>query len=779
MIRKSISISNRKYVKFTSLSPACNNNGMMIDRCLPYCYRNRANIISSRRINSCNGSSGSILTSFFSTNPSYDDDIEDDELDNDDAETTTWIKRSPGINNLSSTNYTSNSGGSSSYYQYEVSRSPPSPQTRPGLGSYTDRKQYDLEEDGSLLNLLNNNDSSTNQHQHQPRLDHSQRDRYNRTEEEDKEGSLLNLLNTSQSNSSSTYTTPISPRHYMPQSNKNEDEHAKINSFLGLLGGKTSIDEKVVVDNDNRKEGGEGSLLNLLGNVSDESLLYPTLNGYQQQQQQQQIEEEDDSSMLDLLASPPSTSTNSSNTKCYKHLQSLQLQLELESLTQSTTKQLEIYNSARDRSDYNTIPVVKRALDDWYSELNEIIEIEQWLYLNGDNNTSSDVSLLNTNDNDDIDDNNNTNYEDEEEVQTTRQRKVRDRSIYGPLLCLLPSRKLSVIVANSVLSASLSDKHGYIKVVQLAILISNAIEMEVNVSRALRVKAKERKIALIGNEEENDDDGMLLGDEEDDTPLNIDHRTIGGSSKKRVSIKPFNMNKEEEGISNKKSEGEGIIIDNWIYTATHLQRFLDELPGNGNNTDNGGNNQKSLKNIGQIRPEKVRKRCKEILLAEGFDMKDTREEDDVDNYSTTRSKENINDFVEWDPVQKVKLGCALIQLLLDNTTFTKPTKDGKQQQRQRHGQHTEPAFQYKRKMMGNKNGKAHGVIEIHPELHSIAVNEEFTSTSMYISPSLANSRVQPMVVPPNDWLGVNDGGYETIKVPFMRTRHCKTQKVST
>jgi len=752
MIRKSISITNRKYATFTS----------------SHCYRrlSRAKTSSRSGGSSYSGSSG-IPTSFFSTNPSYDDIEDDDDLDND-AETTTWIKRSPGINNLSATHYTSsnNNSGGNSYYQYEVSRPPPPPSSRQGLNSYTaDRKQYanDVEEDGSLLNLLNND--TTNQHQ--PRID-LQRDRYNRIEEEE-EGSLLNLLSTSQSNSTSTYTTPISPRHYMPQSNKNEEdnEHTKINSLLGLLGGKTSIDDGVIDNDINRKEGGEGSLLNLLGNVSedesaidDESLLYPTLNGYHQQQI-----EEDNSSMLDLLASPPSTTSSTNTQKCYKHLQSLQLQLEIESLTQSTTKQLEIYNSARDRSDYNTIPVVKRALDNWYKELNEIIEIEQWLYLNGDNNTMSDVGLLNTDDNDD-----DTYDNDEEETQTTKQRKVRDRSIYGPLLCLLPSRKLSVIVANSVLSASLSDKHGYIKVVQLAILISNAIEMEVNVSRALRVKAKERKIALVGDEE----GGMLLGDEEDDTPLNIDHRTIDSASKKRVSIKPFNMNEEDEVQSDKKAEqGEGIIIDNYIYTATHLQRFLDELPGNSNNTDNGGGgNQKSLKNIGQIRPEKVRRRCKEILLAEGFDMKDIREEDEDDNYSTR--KENINDFVEWDPVQKVKLGCALIQLLLDNATFTKPIKDGKQQ---RHGQHTEPAFQYKRKMMGNKNGKAHGVIEIHPELHSIAVNEEFTSTSMYISPSLANSRVQPMVVPPNDWLGVNDGGYETIKVPFMRTRHCKTQKV--
>jgi len=34
------------------------------------------------------------------------------------------------------------------------------------------------------------------------------------------------------------------------------------------------------------------------------------------------------------------------------------------------------------------------------------------------------------------------------------------------------------------------------------------------------------------------------------------------------------------------------------------------------------------------------------------------------------------------------------------------------------------------------------------------------------------------VVPPKDRSDVRDGGYEILKVDFMRTRHCKTQKVS-
>jgi DNA-directed RNA polymerase len=112
----------------------------------------------------------------------------------------------------------------------------------------------------------------------------------------------------------------------------------------------------------------------------------------------------------------------------------------------------------------------------------------------------------------------------------------------------------------------------------------------------------------------------------------------------------------------------------------------------------------------------------------------------------------------------------LLRLLLDHTTHSKSLRAGL-------GCATpEPAFQYLRKK--NSNGKTHGCISIHPDLFRIAVEKELSLTSLQIPLSTRNDRVQPMVVPPKEWTDINNGGYETIKVPFMRTRHCKTQKVS-
>ena len=128
---------------------------------------------------------------------------------------------------------------------------------------------------------------------------------------------------------------------------------------------------------------------------------------------------------------------------------------------------------------------------------------------------------------------------------------------------------------------------------------------------------------------------------------------------------------------------------------------------------------------------------------------------------------SMDEFLDWDPLQKVKLGSALIRLLLDHTTFAKPLRRGYAP--------PEHAFLYSRKRVADKRMQA--FIAIHADLLDIAVNEEFTSTSSFIPPTAYSTRVQPMVIPPNEWTDVNNGGYETIKVSFMRTKSCKIQKV--
>lgn len=458
-------------------------------------------------------------------------------------------------------------------------------------------------------------------------------------------------------------------------------------------------------------------------NDTDDSLLQ-ILNGIGGMQHQYQpseavIEEEEKEESLYELLNDETKDTEKD--RKYKDLNKLQLQLELESVEEAIANEASVWKAARGRSDYESIPAVKRVLDSWYGPLTEAIELEQWLFLNGDNKSCSS-SLLDENGDKSASDPDSDHPQHEHLRPTTRG--IKDRTVYGPLLCLLPARKIAVILAHTAFAISISGgdieyKDMGSKVVELARRIAEAMETEVNISRALRVRAQQRKENL---------------NFQNDAGVNPDGNA------------PV-VTENPEGI-----HSEAIAIDRWVYTATHLQRFLDDLSGEASGV---------LKGRGRVRPAKVQKRCKEILLAEGFTAKGLSE-------SERNRKLSMNDFAEWDPVQHVKLGAALICMLLDHTTFSNPQKRGGHS-------YPEPAFRYVRKQTGNK--EMYSYISLHPDLLNIAVKEEFSSTLSVVSPfpSMKNSRVQPMVVPPNEWTDFNSGGYETIRVPFMRTRHCKTQ----
>jgi len=309
---------------------------------------------------------------------------------------------------------------------------------------------------------------------------------------------------------------------------------------------------------------------------------------------------------------------------------------------------------------------------------------------------------------------------------------ARDRTIYGPLLCLLPPQKIAILLAHTALSSTVADGELGTKVVSLAVQIAQTLETEINVSRALRVRASKQKFKMLNF---GDD---AVEDDEPAAPL----RRLGDDNAQ-------------------ESDDLGENIDKWVYTATHLQRFLDEI----SNAKNGSPDNKLLKGKGRVRPALVRKRCQEILLAEGF-----MQSNGNSSAGANQRLLSMNDFAEWDPVVKVKLGAALIQLLLDHTTYSKS-----------YNQNTgepDPAFFHSRKKL-NADMRFHGFISIHPDLYHTAMKAELSPDSMLFSQRfMQNTRCQPMVVPPKDWVSVNDGGYEVIKVDFMRTRQCNTQKVS-
>ncbi|KAL3811264.1 hypothetical protein ACHAXA_003363 [Cyclostephanos tholiformis] len=467
------------------------------------------------------------------------------------------------------------------------------------------------------------------------------------------------------------------------------------------------------------------SLLDFLN--APKSLSSP--KGLSKHQKQAELEDEV-YSLHDLLNEE--TKDKSKNAK-YRDLYCLQLKLEVESTEEAVRKHLEVWNSARDRSDHETIPAFRRALDSWFAPLTEAIELEQWLYLNHDYKTCTfnhlsvdggDGQLSSIPDSDDAQDN-----------TPARPRSVKDRSVYGPLLCLLPPRKIAVLLAHTASSRTLADREGKSKVVSLAIQIAEVLEMEVNVSRALRVRASERNRKVKS---------LNVGERDDSN-----HSDAGSQQRKTLT------NAEMNEIDDQSDDDP---IDRWAYSASHLQRFLDEISGG-----SPAGEQNSLKGIGRVRPGIVRKRCKEILCAEGFIAEETNEKG-------VQEPPSKYTFAEWDPVKKVKLGAALLRLLLDHTKYSNPSRADS-------GYTTpEPAFRY----VSNKNsdGKTQGCISIHPDLFKIAVEEELSLTAMHIPLSMRNDRVQPMVVPPNEWTDLDNGGYETIKVPFMRTRHCKTQKDS-
>lgn len=86
----------------------------------------------------------------------------------------------------------------------------------------------------------------------------------------------------------------------------------------------------------------------------------------------------DEAPLSDLLREQDSSKSK------YEHLQRVQLQLETESFEEAIVKGLSVWKSARDRCDHSSIPVVRNELSAWYASLTDAIELEQWMYLNGD-----------------------------------------------------------------------------------------------------------------------------------------------------------------------------------------------------------------------------------------------------------------------------------------------------------------------------------------------------------------------------------------------------------
>ena len=102
---------------------------------------------------------------------------------------------------------------------------------------------------------------------------------------------------------------------------------------------------------------------------------------------------------------------------------------------------------------------------------------------------------------------------------------ARDRTIYGPLLCLLPPQKIAILLAHTALSSTVADGDIGTKVISLAMHIAQTLETEINVSRALRVRASKQKAKMLNRTIDD------ANNEEQLTNINIPH-TDGDATRK-------------------------------------------------------------------------------------------------------------------------------------------------------------------------------------------------------------------------------------------------------
>jgi len=255
------------------------------------------------------------------------------------------------------------------------------------------------------------------------------------------------------------------------------------------------------------------------------------------------------------------TDENQSNS-----LYALQLWNECQSQRETVHQYESILESARSRGDYTSLGPVRSLMTQWYSMLKDAIEQEQRSYL-------------------------------------TNSRGKKDRVRYGAYLCSLQPEKMAVILAHIGITHTLSQGGHGAKLAQLAIVLGEAVEAEVNVQRLLRQKVQERAL-------QRRTDSILNNINDNDVDNNNDDEFFSESMNSTSFI---------ETVEN---------TPDWMYGASHLARFVEEA-----NRANPG--QKT-----RLRIRSANERALRLL------------------------SDSANE--PWTDMIKAKLGSALIQILLDH-----------------------------------------------------------------------------------------------------------------
>lgn len=284
---------------------------------------------------------------------------------------------------------------------------------------------------------------------------------------------------------------------------------------------------------------------------------------------------------------------------------------------------------------------------------------------------------------------------------------------FGPYLCSLPSAKLAVIVAHEAViysalnSGNPSKDEGRhqrhhsvlgVPISGLANHIGQAVEDELVVHRVLHKRAQdalsEAKARADGNGFEQNVSSIFAPSEE-------------------ASLFDANDTTAPDGMD--AMAGNINITHEWTYATSHLRSFLDE--------------------ISMYRPSAKKRR--------------------VTRYAIQRARQVVEREEEWSINEKVQLGAALLQILLETATILDNGRD-------------EMAFSLEKRWVSLN--KTQSYIAMNDRLYKMIVSDKLESLAA------TTTRHKPMIVLPKPWTAAKDGGYRMLKVDLMRYHGCHTQR---
>mmetsp|Transcript_356 Transcript_356/g.915 ORF Transcript_356/g.915 Transcript_356/m.915 type:complete len:1114 (-) Transcript_356:478-3819(-) len=190
------------------------------------------------------------------------------------------------------------------------------------------------------------------------------------------------------------------------------------------------------------------------------------------------------------------------------------------------------------------------------------------------------------------------------------------------------------------------------------------------------------------------------------------HNPISASSSEEDSDGGEN---EDENEDENDEAAKEYSMDRWSFSASHLKLFFEDLQRMGM-----GKSKRSVQ------------------------------------FAIKRAKQAMNSGETWTNDDLVHLGAALLSIITENA---KVNVNGKE----------EPTFRVE-KRWSNNGTKVTSFITIHDHIHKIFLEEE------YLSWAANTTRHMPMIVPPSNWTGPNEGGYRWLEVEMMRTHRSNVQR---